>query len=150
MADIGRDDDDVVNLDGGALEASPAAELEPGVVSLDGDIPDDMKLPKHAIPRADGTIELPLLRPVTMKFKKGGQVREEVTDRLVFHPLTGADLRVISAKPQEKILSTAMARSTRMVEMKVDAIYDRMDARDVDAAGRCVMHFTDGGRQTGR
>lgn len=150
MADIGRDDDDVVNLDGSAPEAGPAEALEPGVVSLDDDIPDDMKLPKHAIPRADGTIELPLLRPVTMKFKKGGQVREEVTDRLVFHPLTGADMRVISAKPQEKILSTAMARSIRMVEMKADAIYDRMDARDVDAAGRCVMHFIDGGRQTGR
>jgi hypothetical protein len=144
------EDADLVDLDGGATPAAPAAELEPGVISLDDDVPDDMKLPKHAIPRADGTIELPLLHPVTMKFKKGGTVREETTERLVFHRLTGGDMRVITAKPQEKIVSTAMARSTRMVEMKMDAIYDRMDARDVDAAGRCVMHFMDGGRPTGR
>jgi hypothetical protein len=151
MADIARDGDpDLVDLDGGAAPAAPTAELEPGVVSLDGDIPDDMKLPKHATPRADGTIELPLLHPVTLKFKKGGQVREETTERLVFHALTGGDMRVISSKPAEKITSTAIARSTRMAEAKMDAIYDRMDARDVNAAERCVMHFMDGGRPTGR
>lgn len=150
MADIARDEYDVVNLDEGAPQAGPAELLEPGVVSLDDGVPDDAKLPKHAIPREDGTIELPLLHPVTMKFKKSGQVREETTARLVFHALTGADMRVITAKPAEKILSTAIARSTRTVEMKIDAIYDRMDARDVNAAERCVMHFMDGGRQTGR
>lgn len=150
MADIGRDHDDVVNLDEVAAPARPAEVLEPGVVSLDDDVPDDAKLPKHAIPRADGTIELPLLHPVTLKFKKGGSVREETTERLVFHALTGGDMRVISSKPADKITSTAIARSTRMAEMKLDAIYDRMDARDVNAAERCVMHFMDGGRPTGR
>lgn len=150
MADIARDDDDVVNLDEGAAPAAPPEVLEPGVVSLDEDVPDDAKLPRHAIPRADGTIELPLLHPVTLKFKKGGTVREEVTERLVFHALTGGDMRVITSKPADKITSTAIARSTRMAEMKMDAIYDRMDARDVNAAERCVMHFMDGGRQTGR
>lgn len=150
MADIARDDDDLVDLDAGAGPVVATAELEPGVVSLDGDIPDDAKLPKHAIPRADGTIELPLLHPVTLKFKKGGTVREETTERLVFHPLTGGDMRVITAKPPEKMTSTAIARSTRTAEMKIDAIYDRMDARDVNAAERCVMHFMDGGRPTGR
>jgi len=147
MADIGTDrDPDLVHLD----DPAPAGGNEPGVVELADDGDDDAKLPPQAVQRADGTICLPLRTPVTLKFKRGADVREETFSEFVFHALNGADMRVITARPATSMTATAIARSTRLPEGKVNAVYDRMDARDVNAAERCVMHFMDGGRPTGR
>jgi hypothetical protein len=146
MADIGNDHDpNLVDLD----EGKPLTETDPSVVEL-REAEDTVSLPRHAIERPDGTIELPLQHPVTLKFKKGAQVREESFETLLFHPLTGADMRVITAQPPDAITPTAIARSTRIHEGKMNAVYDRLDARDAVAAQACVMHFLGGGRPTGR
>lgn len=147
MADIARDGDpEIVDLD---AAPAPAETLEPGVVEL-RDGAEEERLPRQAVERADGTIELPLQHPVTLKFKRGKDIREETFEALVFHPLTGADMRVIMAQPPDGITPTAIARSTRIHEGKMNAVYDRLDARDAVAAQTCVMHFLGGGRPTGR
>lgn len=150
MADIYSDGeaatraDDVVDLD---LPAA-AAPADPDVVELDEG--DDEGLPDHAIEQPDGTIRLPLKRPVTLKFKSAGSIREERFEELVFHRLTGADMRVIKGAKPEHMTPVAMARSTRIHEGKMNAVYDRMDAIDTTSADLVVMHFLGGGLKISR
>lgn len=135
-------EDDVVDLTAGAGVA-PAED----VVDLPEDGEEDVGLPKEAELQEDGTILLPLAQPVTLRFRQGGkEVRAESFESLRFHPLTGADMRVIQAQKGDSIMSTAIARSTRIHEGKMNAVYDRMDARDATACQRVVLHFLGGGR----
>lgn len=149
MADIARDNDgiDTVDLEEEAPGGAGAA-AEEGVVELrdEGEEP----LPPGAALLADGTIALTLRQPVTLRFKRGTETRTESFERLVFHPLTGADMRVITAAKPEDMTPISIARSTRIHEGKMNALYDRMDGRDANAAQLCVLHFLGGGRRTGR
>jgi len=146
MADIARDDDQVIILDEGPV---PAAAAQPAdVVNLDRD--EDEGLPPHAVQLEDGSVRLPLLHPVTLKFSKAGQVREERINHLLLHRLTGADMRVLANTAKDRVESMAIARSARMAPVKLDLIYDRMDGADVASAGRVISHFLGAGRSAGR
>ncbi|MDB5377113.1 MAG: hypothetical protein JWR00_1559 [Rubritepida sp.] len=125
-------------------------EVDPNVVELREDGDDDTKLPDRAVVRDDGSIFLTLLRPVTLKFKMASGIREESFESFVFHPLTGADMRVIKSKPPESVTTTTISRSTRIQEGKINPVYDRMDARDTMDVERVLMHFLNSGRPTGR
>ena len=143
MADIGRDEPDLVDL-GVEGKGTPAAD--PNLVELRDEAEDEDALPDRAVVMEDGTIELMLLHPVTLRFKKGETTREESFDTLRFYPLTGADMRVIQSQAKDSLLPTAIARSTRIHEGKINAVYDRLDARDATAAQRCVLHFLGSGQ----
>jgi hypothetical protein len=146
MADIPRDHDQIVDLDGG----QPAAPADPDVVELPEGEDGTEGLPKTATEQADGTVLLRLAHPVRLKFKRGGVVREEVFEELVFHRLNGADMRLIAQAEKGSIDVTAIARSTRMDLGKASALYDRMDAADTVSCGRVVAHFLGAGTKTGR
>jgi hypothetical protein len=147
MADIPRDQDaELVDLDG----AAPAAPLDPDLVELPEGEEGAEGLPKAAAEQADGTVLLRLAHPVRLKFKRGGVVREESFEELTFHRLTGADMRVIAEAPRGLMDVTAIARSTRMEQGKLNALYDRMDAADAVNCGRVVAHFLGAGTRTGR
>lgn len=137
-------DQNVVDLD----EPTAAAPADPGVVDLDKD--GDEGLPDHAIEQADGSVRLPLKFPVTLKFKTRGSIREEHFAELVFHRLTGADMRVIKGAKQEHMTPVAAARSTRIHEGRMNAVYDRMDAVDTTSVDLVVMHFLGGGLKISR
>ena len=110
------------------------------------------ELPKHAIRNADGSVLLPLLYPVTLRFKKGssGEVREEQFDELVMHRLTGADMRAITSGSAGTVIVIGIARSARINEGKMSALFDKMDGADANAAAQVVSFFLGSGRPTGR
>ena len=146
MADIARDNDQVVDLDGG----TPAAPADPDVVELAESEVGTEGIPKTTTEQEDGTVLLRLAHPVRLKFKRGGVVREEAFEELTFHRLTGADMRVIAQAEKGLVDATAIARSTRMDQGKMNALYDRMDAADTVSCGRVVAHFLGAGTKTGR
>lgn len=146
MADIPRDDDKIVDLDGD----KPATPADPDVVELTEDADGAEGLPKTATEQEDGTVLLRLAHPVRLKFKRGGVVREEAFEELTFHRLTGADMRAIAEAQRGLVDVTAIARSTRMDQGKLNALYDRMDAADAVNCGRVVALFLGAGTKTGR
>ncbi|MBR0681909.1 hypothetical protein GXW74_15550 [Roseomonas eburnea] len=151
MADIAPAEDVIVEIEEeGAAVAAASSPADPDVVVIDED--DDGKgLPKHAVRRRDGTIELPLSVPVTLRYRRGqdGPVREESLDRLVLHRLTGADMRAISAASKDAQITVMIARCARINEAKFGAIFDKMDGADVGFAARVVEHFLSSGPRTG-
>ncbi len=126
-------------------EAVPEPEVETVADGDDG-------LPHQARLRADGSVELPLRYPVTLRYRDGanGDVREEVHERLVFGRLTGADMRAISAADGAARVVVAIARAARVREGLMHRLYDRMDGADVAAAGAVVAYFLGSGQTTGR
>lgn len=147
--------DVVADLDETAPEAAPAVVLEEGgtaaanVVLEDGD--PDGALPKGAVLNPDRSVTLTLRFPVTLTIRSGsGQERQEIFDKLVFHRLSGADMRAISAASRESSAVIAFARSTRKRETIMNALFDRMDGADIEAAGTVIEHFFGSGRKTGR
>lgn len=145
MADIIVDllDEDA----GGALTAKPGADVV--VVSDEGD---DAPLPKRAVPQDDGSVVLPLLFPVTLKYRNRGndQVREEHIAELHFRRMAGADMRAIASASASAGAMVTLARSARIPESKFSPIFDRMDAADIDDAFAVVSRFLGTGRKTGR
>lgn len=131
--------------------APEAAESQTDDVAVIGD-DDPEGLPPHAKAQEGGTILLPLRHPVTLRYRtpKSERVREEQIAELVFHRLTGADMRAITAVSQDAMAPVSIARSCRIPEAKFHPIYDRMDAEDVTYASRVVAHFLGSGRKTGR
>jgi hypothetical protein len=112
---------------------------------------DQDDLPDHAVKNADGSITLPLLYPVVLKFRRpSGDIREESLAELVLHRLTGADMRAISSSNRDGLSTVAIARSARINEAKMNAWFDRMDGADTVAAGQVVAHFLGNGPKTGR
>ena len=133
-----------------AIEEAPTAEG--GEVVTLAETAAGETLPSHAVRNADGSVTLPLFYPVTLRFKKGtaGEIREEVFEQLVLHRLTGADMRAITAAERGSMTVVSIARSARLNEGKMNALFDRMDGADVSAAGQVVGFFLSGGRPTGR
>jgi hypothetical protein len=134
------------------IETDPAEDApDEGVVDLaEADAGD--ALPAHARRNADGSVTLPLNFPVTLRFRKGssGEVREEVFEELTMHRLTGADMRAIMAADRGHGVVVSIARSARMNEGKMSALFDKMDGVDANAAGQVVGFFLGSGRTTGR
>lgn len=150
MADIAPRDEILVDLteDAGAA-VTAAAGPDVVVVAEDGD---EAPLPKRAVLQDDGSIVLPLIYPVTLRFKRpsSDQVREESFDQLHFRRMTGADMRAIAAATAGAGSMVTLARSARIPEAKFSPIFDRMDAADIDDAFAVVSRFLGTGRKTGR
>ncbi|WP_431281661.1 hypothetical protein ACQW02_19945 [Humitalea sp. 24SJ18S-53] len=148
MADLDNDADVIVVGD----DADTASVDEAGVVILRDDGESEHPLPKRAIEHKDGSIELPLLHPVTLRFrtKSSATVREETISRLVLHRMLGPDMRAISAASGDSQIVVVLARSARISEGKFGSIFDRMDAEDISDASQIVGRFLGNGRKTGR
>lgn len=135
---------DVVDAD----RPLPLAGAEDGVVDEDVDPLD--RLPAHAVTNADGSVTLALKFPQVLQIKKNGKVREDSYGELTFHRLNGGDQRAIAAASDEMTAVVAFARSTRISQAVMNALFDRMDAADINAAGQVLNSFLSTGRRTGR
>jgi len=145
--------DDVVTLGGdGAVGAAPAGG-DDGVVLLRDDEGAEDAIPARAVLQEDGSYVLPLLRPVTVKFRKPSspEVREEKTEQLHLHRFTGMDMRAIGAASNGGALPMIMlARSSRIPEGRFGPIFDRMDGEDINDAIGIASRFLGSGKRTGR
>ncbi|TCV53961.1 hypothetical protein [Agrobacterium tumefaciens] len=117
---------------------------------IDEDAKADSKLPKRARPNANGSVTLPLFEKVTLTTRKEGKVRERVFSELVFHRFNGADLRAIQATSEAKASIVTFSRSTRISEMVMDKLFDKMDGVDIADGGRIIESFLTSGPKTGR
>lgn len=108
---------------------------------IDEDAKADSKLPKRARPNANGSVTLPLFEKVTLTTRKEGKVRERVFTELVFHRFNGADLRAIQATSDAKASIVTFSRSTRISEMVMDKLFDKMDGVDIADGGRIIETF---------
>lgn len=117
---------------------------------IDEDASADSKLPKRARPNANGSVTLPLFENVTLTTRKDGKVRDRVFTELVFHRFNGADLRAIQATSDAKASVVMFSRSTRISEMVMDKLFDKMDGVDVADGHRIVMSFLTSGTKTGQ
>lgn len=144
-------DDAVVVLDEDGGPAGTRGD-DVGVPVLREDKEPAGGLPKGAKELDDGRVRLPLLYPVTLRYKKPGSdaVREETYGELVFGRLHGADVEAIAASGSSAFLVTGIARSTRMHVAKMKLVFAQMDARDINAAARVFDHFFGSGQTTGQ
>lgn len=117
---------------------------------IDEDVKADSKLPKRARPNANGSVTLPLFEKVTLTTRREGKVRERVFSELVFHRFNGADLRAIQATSDAKASIVTFSRSTRISEMVMDKLFDKMDGVDIADGGRIIESFLTSGPKTGR
>ncbi|OVE88007.1 hypothetical protein B7W89_18980 [Agrobacterium tumefaciens] len=117
---------------------------------IDEDAEADSKLPKRARPNANGSVTLPLYEAVTLTTRKDNKVRERVFTELVFNRFNGADLRAIQATSDTKASVVMFSRSTRISEMVMDKLFDKMDGVDVADGHRIVMSFLTSGTKTGQ
>lgn len=122
--------------------------VEDGVIDEDANPLD--KLPKHAVKNDDGSVTLPLYEEVTLRTRKDGKVRERVFKDLTFHRLNGADQRAIAAAEDKDMAVVSFARSTRINQAVMNALFDKLDASDINYAGRVLNHFLSSGPRTGR
>lgn len=132
-------------------DAAAAAAGCSDVVLIDEGADAAPRLPEQARPQPDGSVILPLLRPVTLRFRRTGSdaVREEHVTELHLHRLTGIDMRAIAAAGSDGTMVT-LARAARMHEARFGPLLDRMDGADVTAAFDVVAVFLGSGRRTGR
>lgn len=125
-----------------------AAVADPDVVDEDANPLD--RLPPHAFTNTDGSVTLPLKFPRELQVRKDGKTRTDRYDQLVFHRLTGADQRAIAAASDENTGAVAFARSTRLNQAVMNALFDKMDLSDITAGGQVLNSFFATGRTTGK
>lgn len=132
-------------LDDEQAVQKPAAvhviDEEPGAGVVDEDA-ELGELPARAIRNPDGTITLPLRKPVTLTIRnsRGGE-RAETHEKLTLRDLTGADFRAIQAASPAAQGIVTLARSTGIREAVMNALYDRMVAADIVDAAACAFSF---------
>lgn len=145
--------------DAGAGVADPAVVDEDTPVPAGSAVPVDVvdedvdpldKLPPRAVTNADGSVTLPLLYPRELQIRKLGKIRVEKFDSLTFHRLNGADQRAIAATSDDMMSVVAFARSTRISQAVMAALFDKMDGADIAAGGQVLNSFFATGRTTGR
>lgn len=131
-------------------EDAPIAAKTVDADVVDEDVDPLDRLPPGAVTNADGTVTLPLKFPRELRISKNGKIRIERYESLTFHRLTGADQRAIGATSEEMMPVVAFARSTRLSQAAMNALFDRMDAADLVAGGQVLNSFLATGRRTGR
>lgn len=111
-----------------------------GVVDEDGGI--NGELPARAVRLDGGRVRLPLRYPVTLTIKSSsGAARQERYEALDFSRLNGAAMRAIGAASDDAKTVVAIAKSTGIRDAVMSALYDKMDAADINDAGKIVLHF---------
>ncbi|WP_026379362.1 hypothetical protein [Afifella pfennigii] len=149
---VDLDDDEETIAETPIDEDAPVvlAKTDDEVVDEDADLDPLDRLPAHARRNVDGSVTLPLLYPTELRTKKDGRIRERKFGELVFHRLTGADQRAIAAASEEMQSIVAFARSTRLNQAVMNALWDRLDGADIAAGGQVINNFFASGRRTGR
>ncbi|MCR9123005.1 MAG: hypothetical protein NXH91_12110 [Phyllobacteriaceae bacterium] len=136
-------------------EGEEPIETTDAVIAEDGEPEDDVidedldprdQLPKGAVVNEDGSVTITLSRPVTLKTRKAGKVREKHFETLTLHRMTGADIRAINGVADEHRVVTGLARSTRTNQAVMNGLFDRMIDFDIMQAGQVLNHFLASGR----
>lgn len=136
--------DAVIDVDGPLALGS---DRDPDVIDEDAGQLD--QLPDDAVKNADGSVTIALKFPVTLRTKKNGETRERVYRELTFNRLTGADMRVIASAKSEDQNAVTFARSTKIYQVLMNALFDKMDLTDIERAGRVLVFFVSNGRKAG-
>lgn len=110
------------------------------------DIDAPSESPARLTDNPDGTRTLRLAHPVRMRLRQGGAEREEVLDILTFRRCNGGDLRAMGAAKNE--IDRAAILFARMAGIS-EAIYDRLDAEDIEAGMEALADFLPKSRPTG-
>lgn len=145
---VDLDEDEAVATGVAKAVAGQAVAARPDIVDEDADPRD--KLPDRAIQNDDGSVTLPLLYPQTLVRKKDNKTSEERFESLTFHRLRGADQQRIASTSDEKQAAVAFSCSTRLSQVVMDKLYEKLDLEDISDAGRVLNHFLTSGRKTGR
>lgn len=112
--------------------------------AADGGEPKQAKLPARARLNEDGSVTLKLVRPVTLKITTGGKQREEIYQELVFHELSGLDLRLAAQESDEmKRTLVTLARATSMPLVRMTVLFDLLAQRDVTAMTAVVTFLSE-------
>jgi len=99
-------------------------------------------LPKGAVRNDDGSVTLPLIKPVDLQIRdQTGKVRTQSYDSLTFHYLTGADLRAVQSAKQGEQNIVALARATRLSSAVMNKLFDKMHVADINAGGEVLAAF---------
>ena len=114
-------------------------------------IRDAAKLPANAAMQPDGSVKLTLAYPFTLRWKNraGDVTKTDSYPDLTMRRLTGADMRAIESASKGHYVTTGLAKSCRMDQARFNALYDRMDAVDTNAAAEVLGFFMGVGRGTG-
>jgi hypothetical protein len=100
------------------------------------------KLPARARLNDDGSVTLPLTKPVTLTISKAGKERQETYVELTFHELTGLDLRLVAQEKDEmKQTIVTLARATKTSVGRMNVLFDRLSQRDVKGATDIISYF---------
>ncbi len=137
----------------GTESAAPAGNVTGAATRVDfvdEDADPRDRLPERSIQNDDGSVTLPLLYPQVIGRKKDGKTWEDKFESLTFHRLRGADQQRIASVSDEKQVAVALACSTRLSQMVMDKLYEKLDLEDITDAGRVLNHFLTSGRKTGR
>lgn len=102
------------------------------------------KLPARALLNDDGSVTLPLIKPVTLTIRKGEKEHQETYKELVFHELSGLDMRLVTQEKDEmKQTVMTLARATRMPSVRMNVLFDRLSQRDIKGATDIIKYFQD-------
>ncbi|TAY75337.1 hypothetical protein [Rhizobium ruizarguesonis] len=154
---LSKESNVVIDLDEGKAQTNLIVD-EDRPLALDGkrdkDVVDEDanpldQLPEDVFRNTDGSVTLPLNVPVTLRIKKGGEIRERKFSELIFHRLNGADQRAIAAATKEHEVAVTFARSTHLNQATMNGLYDQMDLSDITRAGRVINFFVSNGPKTG-
>ena len=100
------------------------------------------KLPARAVLNDDGSIALQLFKPVTLTIRKGDKEHQETYKELVFHELSGLDMRLVTQEKDEmKQTVMTLARATRMPSVRMNVLFDRLSQRDIKGATDIIKYF---------
>ncbi len=135
---------------------------DPNAVVTEADVPvlgsekgDAGNLPERAIQHDDGSIELPLLQPVLLQWKKqdSGEINTETYSSVTFRRLTGKDVRtILSAGSGDAFFAELTAASVRAQfpsKPRWLLVLDRMDGADAAACVRIAQSFLESGPKSG-
>ena len=102
--------------------------------------------PSGAVSSPEGAAQLMLRYPVTLRLRRGNAEREETVRTLTIRRCNGGDLRALSSAKTD--IERAAILFTRMADIPM-AVYDRLDAADIEAGMEAIAGFLPGGPKTG-
>lgn len=150
-------DPTIINLDAMPEEQSAAAspriviDEAPNRTAIVNEDDTLDELPESAVRNADGTITLTLFEPIDVIYRSSHNgERKETYSALTFGRLNGADIRALQAAAPAAQGAVLLARSAKVREGIMNALWDRMDGSDIAAAQEIVKLFFETGPKTRR
>lgn len=126
----------VLDDEGAAGAAAPAAGA---------DVVDESpaaNLPKGAVLNPNGTVTYKLATPVTLKIRNhAGQVTETPYAEFTLRRFNGADLRAIRQLTGDAMTIEMMARAATIRNPVMNALYNQMDAYDLQRVNEVIEYF---------